>query len=249
VPLKRHSAQSCYFSVNIAVISDLHLGSEDVTDSFGHEDSDFLRFLSFLEENFERVVLLGDIWETLTTRCPWRARSGLREARARHPEIAKRFSDPKYKYIHGNHDFIAAEVDGAPEHWALEADGKRLLFMHGHGHDRLIRVARHLVELGVCIGGWIRRVGLHRAYHYLYHLEQARFGANADAEDCSFRCWALGVAAEAGADIVVTGHTHLPSVSQHDSRVFSNSGSCSRGRFNFLALDTRADVYAVHQSF
>jgi predicted phosphodiesterase len=235
--------------VNITVISDLHLGSEDVTDSFGHEDGEFLRFLSFLERNFERIVLLGDIWETLTMHCPWRARSGLREARARHPEIASRFSHPKYTYIHGNHDFVAAEVDGAPEQWSLEANGKRLLFMHGHHHDRLIRAARQLAEFGVCIGGWIRRAGFHGLYQQLCRLEQARFESTADAEQCSFRSWALDVAGQAGADIVVTGHTHLPSVSQHGPRMFLNSGSCSRGRFNFLALDTRTDVYAVHHSF
>ncbi len=249
VPRERHSRWACHASVNIAVISDLHLGSEDVTDSFGHDDGEFLRFLSFLEGNFERIVLLGDIWETLTTHCPWRARAGLLVARARHPEIAQRFRRPQYKYIHGNHDLIAAEVDGAPEQWALEADGRRLLFMHGHGHDRLIRMARHIVELGVCIGGWLRRGGLHCFYHSLYQLEQARFSATADSEHCGFRSWALAVGAQAGADIVITGHTHLPRASQHGSRMFMNSGSCSHGRFNFLALETRADVYGVHHSF
>jgi hypothetical protein len=28
-----------------------------------------------------------------------------------------------------------------------------------------------------------------------------------------------------------------------------NSGSCSRGRFTYLALDTRADVYGVHHAW
>ena len=63
--------------MNIAVISDLHLGSDDATDSFGHDDAEFLRFLGFLEGNFERIVLLGDIWETLTSRCPWVARRAM----------------------------------------------------------------------------------------------------------------------------------------------------------------------------
>jgi hypothetical protein len=106
-PLGRHAGGVATLLVNIAVISDLHLGSEDVTDSFGHEDSDFLRFLTFLERNFERIVLLGDIWETLTVKCPWRARQGLAHAKSRHPEIARRFARPRYKYIHGNHDLIA----------------------------------------------------------------------------------------------------------------------------------------------
>ncbi len=235
--------------MNIAVISDLHLGSEDITDSFGHEDSDFLRFLAFLERNFERVVLLGDIWETLTVKCPWRARDGLARAKSRHPEIARRFAQPRYKYIHGNHDLIAAEVDAAPDHWCLDADGKRLWFMHGHGHDQLLEMARHLVELGVCVGGWIRRAGWHRLYQRLDELDQQRSRISVDAQRCTFQAWAMGVAAEVSADIVITGHTHVPLAAEHAGRLFMNSGSCSRGRFSYLALDTRQDSYGVHQSW
>ena len=45
--------------MQIAVISDLHLGAGGAADGFGHDDGDFLRFLRFLERNFERIVLLG----------------------------------------------------------------------------------------------------------------------------------------------------------------------------------------------
>lgn len=233
--------------MNIAVISDLHLGSEDTTDSFGHDDAEFLRFLGFLERNFERVVLLGDIWETLTSRCPWRARRGLLEARRRHPEIARRFRRRCYQYIHGNHDLIAAHVDAAPERWGLQVDGKRLLFMHGHGHDRMLRVARHLAELGVCLGGWIRRAGWHHLYRRLDQLEQSRLSISTDSGRCSFQRWAMNAAPDA--DIVVTGHTHLPLVRPHGARLYMNSGSCSRGRYTFLALDTRADEYRVQHGW
>jgi predicted phosphodiesterase len=233
--------------VNIAVISDLHLGSEDITDSFGHDDSEFLRFLAFLERNFERIVLLGDIWETLTLKCPWRARHGLARARSRHPEIARRFARPRYKYIHGNHDLIAARVEAAPDHWCLDTDGKRLWFMHGHGHDQLLRMARHLVELGVCVGGWIRRAGWHGLYQRLDELDQQRSRISLDAKSCTFQAWAMAVARKVSADIVITGHTHVPLVAEHAGRLFMNSGSCSRGRFSYLALDTRQDSYGVHQ--
>lgn len=236
--------------MNIAVISDLHLGSEEATDSFGHDDAEFLRFASFLERNFERIVLLGDIWETLAERCPWRARRGLLEARARHPEIAQRFTRPSYQYVHGNHDFVAAEVDGAPEHWSLDVDGKRLLFMHGHGYDRWIRRARHAVELGVWLRGWIRRAGWHSLYARLARLEQARFDTPvARRQDCRFQTWAMNVGAESRADIIVTGHTHLPRVASHGPRLYLNSGSCSRSQFTYLALDTRRDTYGVHHAW
>jgi predicted phosphodiesterase len=233
--------------VNIAVISDLHLGSDDATDSFGHDDGEFLRFLAFLESNFERIVLLGDIWETLTPRYPWLARQAFSETQERHPEIARRFRRPSYTYIHGNHDWIAREVEGAPEQWRLDVDGKRFLFMHGHGHDRLLRVARHLVELGVWLGGWIRRAGCHGLYRRLDALDQARSAISADAQSCSFQAWAVAEARRAQADVVVTGHTHVPTATEHGPRLYLNSGSCSRGRFTYLALETRRDNYAVHQ--
>ena len=235
--------------MNIAVISDLHLGSDDATDSFGHDDAEFLRFLGFLESNFERVVLLGDIWETLTSRCPWVARRAMAETRERHPEIAQRFRRPSYTYIHGNHDLIARELDGAPEQWSLDVDGKRFLFMHGHGHDRLIRLARHIVELGVCVGGWIRRAGCHGLYQQLDQLDQKRSAVSAQPEACSFQAWAVEEASRANADVVVTGHTHVPTATEHGPRMFLNSGSCSRGRFTYLALETRKDVYGVHHAW
>src|SRR6188474_2998957 len=93
--------------MKLAVISDLHLGAGDLADSFGHDDGDFLRFLKFLEGNFERVILLGDIWECLQSRKLGNAREELNLALAAHPEIARRFSRPSYHYVHGNHDILA----------------------------------------------------------------------------------------------------------------------------------------------
>ncbi len=235
--------------MEIAVISDLHLGSDDPTDAFGHDDEEFLGFLRFLESNFERIVLLGDIWETLTSRCPWKASRALLDARARHPEIAERLRRPSYMYIHGNHDLIAAHLDGAPESWMLEADGKRLLFTHGHGHDAWIRFARRLVELGICLGGWIRRAGWHPLYRWFNELDRARSAISEDPTKCTFQAWAMGLAAMSKTDIIVTGHTHLPLVKQHGSRLYLNSGSCSQGRFSYLAVDTRRDVYRLHDAW
>lgn len=235
--------------MNVAVISDLHLGSKDPADSFGHDDWEFLRFLDFLEDNFERIVLLGDIWETLTSRQPWAALASLKEARARHAEIATRFQRPAYKYIHGNHDLVAQQADGAPENWVLEVDDRRLLFTHGHAHDRLIRFARRLVELGVCIGGWLRRAGWHGLYERLDQLDQKRSRVALDPKDCPFQTWAFDLAGKASADIIVTGHTHVPLVSSSGPHLYLNSGSCSRGRFSYLGIDTRQDVYGVHQAW
>jgi predicted phosphodiesterase len=234
--------------MNIAVISDLHLGPGDRADRFGHDDLGFLEFLSFLEGNFERIILLGDIWETLTPHWPDPSKA-LRQARAAHPEIARRFERKQYTYIHGNHDIIAGPLEGAPEELALTVDGTRLLFTHGHHHDLLIRKARWISELAVWLGGWVLRLGFEWIYKVFDQFDQASCGASIDKTRCTFQRWAVGLASARNADVVVTGHTHIASKEEHSSTLYLNSGSCSHGHLSFLAMDTRAGNYAVHTGY
>lgn len=235
--------------MKLAVISDLHLGAADAADGFGHRDRDFLRFLAFLEANFERVVLLGDIWETLTTRRFGNPKHGLLVARRAHPRIAQRLLQPQYVYVHGNHDMVAGHSDAAPALLTLQANGTRILFTHGHHHDWLVRRARWLSESAVWLGGWLRRLGLGSMYHAFDRLDTLRNRHHVPAEASSFQRWAVRLARQRGAEVVVTGHTHIAARQEHGDRLFLNSGSCARGKFSFLSLDTRAGAYAVHGSW
>jgi predicted phosphodiesterase len=234
--------------VRIAVISDLHLGTRGATDLFGHDDSEFARFLGFLEKNFERIVLLGDVWETLTGVMPGSPLVQLEAARAAHPEIARRFARARYAYVHGNHDLIAA-ARGAPEELAVEADGVRLLFTHGHQNDFIVAHARWLSELGVFIGGWVRRLGFARVYDLLRKLDGIRSGFSPGGARPDFQHWAVDVARLRSADVVVTGHTHVAERAEHGDRLFLNSGSCALGQFSFLAIDTKAKTFSVERSW
>lgn len=235
--------------MQIAVISDLHLGRGGPADGFGHDDGEFVRFLGFLEHNFERIVLLGDIWETLTGNLPGDPVAELALARARHPDIARRFEQPRYAYVHGNHDLIAGATHGAPDELLVEADGQRLLFTHGHQSDELIQRRRWLSELGVWVGGWVRRLGLAPLYRLYATREERKSHPPADGSCPPFERWALDVGARSSADIVVTGHTHVATRAEHGARLFLNSGTCSEGRLSFLSLDTRRAEYAVHSAY
>jgi predicted phosphodiesterase len=235
--------------MRIAVISDLHLGRRDTVDHFGHDDSAFLRFLRFLESNFERIVLLGDIYETLTSRTPHRQGSELAAARAAHPEIVRRFALPPYHYVHGNHDLVAGTLLGAPEQLMLEADGVRMLFTHGHHHDWVIRKARWLSEAAVWAGAWLRRLRMRAMFRAFQALDDRLSGAMLDPSRCTFQRWALARAQESAADIVVTGHTHLGMRVEHGDRLFLNSGTCSEGQFSYLSLDTHNGQYGLHTTW
>ena len=234
--------------MKLAVISDLHLGAGDRADGFGHDDTDFLRFLKFLESNFERVILLGDIWETLQSRRLGSAKQELTLARAAHPEIARRFERPKYRYVHGNHDMVAGLL-GVPDELQLDVDGVRLLFTHGHQNDDLIQRRLWLSELGVWLGGWIRRVGLGAFYRLCAKIDEARGGLSLDGTRSAFQRWAGGEATRREFDVVVTGHTHHAIRTEHGSRLFLNSGSCSEGQLSFLSIDTSRGAYAVNYGY
>ncbi len=232
--------------MRIAVISDLHLGRRDAIDHFGHEDSAFLKFLRFLEANFERIVLLGDIYETLTARGLRSQRAELAAARAAHPELVRRFAQAPYHFVHGNHDLVTGEAEGAPDRLVLQADGVRMLFTHGHHHDWIIRHARWVSESCVWGAAWVRRLGLHAFFRALHRFDEFRSGARPDPSRCSFQRWAVAQAHAPQADVVVTGHTHLGLRVEHGDRLFLNSGTCSEGQFSFLSLDTAAGEYALH---
>jgi len=232
--------------MRIAVISDLHLGRGGSTDAFEHDDHEFLRFLRFLEANFERIVLLGDIWETLTAKAPGAQAAELRAAQDFHREIHRRLQRRPYRYVHGNHDLVANRAMGAPEEYTLESDGVRILFSHGHQGDPLCSQARPLSEFGVWFGAWLRRVGLGSVYRALATWEGHR-SVRPDA--CSVRRWALTQARLSAVDIVVTGHTHVAAKAESESRLFLNSGTCSNGKISFLDLDSRLGVYEIHHGY
>ncbi|HKY38954.1 MAG TPA: UDP-2,3-diacylglucosamine diphosphatase [Polyangiaceae bacterium] len=234
--------------MKLAVISDLHLGAGDRADVFGHDDAEFLRFLRFLEGNFERIVLLGDIWETLQSRRLGSALQELALAKATHPEIAQRFERPQYHYVHGNHDIVAGLL-GVPDELHLEADGVRLLFTHGHQNDDLVMRRRWVTDLAVWLGGWIRRVGLGAFYRLCAHIDDLRGGLSLDGTQCAFQRWAVCEAERREYDVVVTGHTHRAARTEHGPRLFLNSGSCSEGQLSFLSLDTRRGDYAVNYGY
>lgn len=233
----------------IAVISDLHIGRGGPRDPFGHRDNEFLRFLDYLEANFRRIVLLGDVWETLHGGAPFTATRRLRLARQAHPQLAERFASPRYTYLHGNHDRIAERVDGAPAELVVHEGGTRLLFMHGHLYDWIIRRALWVSEFGSWVGGGIVRLGLTRVMAAIDRLQAGLRRPSADPERCPFQTWAYAVARERQADVVVTAHTHLLGHSQQGGQVYLNSGTCRGGQFSFAALDPRSGRYSIHTSW
>lgn len=231
--------------MKIAVISDLHLGAGGRVDRFGHEEARFMRFLDFLEASFERIVVLGDALELLHGLLPGRYHAQVAAIRAARPRLFDRLMAAPYSYVHGNHDLAAGRLLGAHSELLVDAGSTRLLFLHGHQGDFIVKHAYPFAAFVSWLGGMIERVVGPRVARLLDDIDHIVNKPRTTA-DCPFQRWAVEQAHTAGADIVVTGHTHVPLVVEHGDRLFMNSGTCSRGRFDFLAIDTATGTWQRH---
>ena len=241
-------------NVRIAVLSDIHLGAKDGLDRFArtkHAEHNLLTTLRELEKEVDRIILLGDIFETLRGVIPGTRAEELKKGLAAYPEIARRIlDDARYTYIFGNHDYVANRVLGAPEFYAVETHGQRALFFHGHqadwiskGEARLSRAALWgtgmLERAGVSVTQWVDK---HRSAH----------PADDGADNKPARVWwvesqALALGKSMGADIVVNGHTHRAIKHEGESQLYLNSGTCLCGHREYVLLDMESNRYEIVQ--
>ncbi|MEZ4452017.1 MAG: metallophosphoesterase family protein [Nannocystaceae bacterium] len=226
--------------MRIAAISDLHIGARRWMDEFHHAEARFLRFLDHLEAEADVIVLVGDVYQTDHALVPG-SRGAVRQlmaARRRLPEIAARLERPCYRYVHGNHDWIARDALGAVERLTLSADGVRVHFIHGHQFDPLFRGVYALTRAATWCTGRLRFVGLRPVADWFegndIRIKHARFHHD---EGPYVRAGRQLLRDEA-ADVVVMGHTHVPVRARVPEGVLLNTGSCSRGQEMYALIDT-----------
>lgn len=225
----------------IASISDLHLGPKDnCIDIFKHDQTKFVKFLKYLESNFEYIIINGDLFETLFSLNKKKALFGAIE---NHKEIWGRLSNTKkYIYIAGNHDSCSKSYLGAKEDLILNIDGVKIYASHGHLGDLLQNKLQLISELGVYLGGCMIRSGLNKLYDCMYSWDIA---SSFESQDILKKISKGGIklAQKYNADIILNGHSHLGGVSEHNGKLYMNSGTCTGGLFSFLSLDTAAGDY------
>ena len=234
--------------MRIAALSDLHIGARAWMDEFRHPEARFLAFLDRLERAHDVIVLVGDVFQTDHDPLPGQ-RAAVRQlmrARRRLPALAERLACPPYRYVHGNHDIVARDHLGAAETLAVDADGFRAFFIHGHQYDPVFRRAEPLARAATWFTGRLRAAGLrplaqwfesndiqikHRRFH---HPEGPYLRAG------------RRLLREHGADVVVMGHTHVPVRVAAPEGLIVNTGSCSIGQEMYVSIDTRARTVELH---
>ncbi len=234
--------------MRIAALSDFHIGARRHTDGFLHDEDRFGGFLDELEAEHDKVVLLGDIYQTDHALVPTAgaARRMLDRARRRLPTLRERFDRPPYVHVFGNHDAIAGPALGAPER--LRMPGRfPVLFTHGHQYDPIAVKAPWVANMGTWTTGRLRAVGLRPVAWWLelrdVSIKDQRFGG----ELGPYARGAHALAAEHGVSIVVMGHTHVPGITPIEAGVMVNTGTCSGGRTMWASIDTEAGTVTVHR--
>ena len=238
--------------MQIAVLSDLHLGRKDKLDQFSRNpgaESALYDLLFNLETSVDKIILLGDIFETLRGRT-LNVEKELKHILKMYPIITKKIlEDDKYILLSGNHDAITTKALNAPDWIRLKDHGTSISFFHGHQLDPFVADfwTQNFEKVGVWLGGWLERFG----------LDITRRGNLSSKLKALADQWKVGkferLAAAMGedlkSDLVVTGHSHHPMKVEFDSTLFLNSGTRVAGRQDMIILDTSNQEYEVYKQY
>ncbi len=234
--------------MRIAALSDFHIGAHRHTDGFLHDPRRFGGLLDRLQADHDRVVLLGDIYQTDHGLLPTTAsaRRLLAQAQHRMGPLAERMAHAPFVHVLGNHDAIVGSALGAPER--VRYPGRfPVLLTHGHQFDPVAVRARWAADLGTWTTGRLRAVGLRPLAWWLEQrdvaIKEQRFGG----PHGPYARGAQQLVKVHQASIVVMGHTHVAGITPLVSGVMVNTGTCSGGRTMWVSVDTEEGSIEVHR--
>jgi UDP-2,3-diacylglucosamine pyrophosphatase LpxH len=230
-------------------VSDLHLSDRGPRDNFAARGEDrFLRFLDFVDSKNGRLLILGDLFDWWTT--------NLSRSVNAYRSLLERLS--KAQWVVGNHDgaltrFIGTEcfassISAPSMSKAFEETiaGKRFAFLHGHEADPYCRSPNPGVgDITAIISGLLE--DRNQGPNYRGHPIEDEFVGTLEAAltiwrkltDQAGRLEEMVAGAEAyrkaaGADVVVSGHTHVAgSIGDYHW----NCGCWCRDKDTFVEID------------
>src|SRR5438874_2282960 len=213
-------------------ISDIHLGTPSC------RASDLLDFLRWNES--DTLYLVGDVVDGWALRRSWHWEQSHNDVVQK--LLRKARKGTRVLYLPGNHDEFArayvghrfGDIEVAEDALHRAADGRTYLIVHGDrfdpvvaSHRWLVPVVHRIVDLFRVLGfRWLwRGVGslFGRPYRSLAAYVKGRAN-QAMAALGDFERLATAAARARGADGVICGHVHVPSMREIDGTVYANDG-------------------------
>ncbi|MEX2602525.1 MAG: metallophosphoesterase [Balneolaceae bacterium] len=217
-------------------LSDLHYGAHD-EETDQQIKSDLFSLLDYCEKHHVRIHILGDLFDY------WMEYPG--DFPEIGKQILKRFEEyhrdnPATLFITGNHDnwtreaFATAGFDVEPEFRILNLEGSLVFLLHGDGLassefrlkrpllHRLIRSSWFVTffqNLTTPAGGLFLMKYFSRFSRWKSHPDPSRLNR-----------WAKEFLASGRADLILSGHDHVPRVETFDFGTYINVGTFSEDR-------------------
>jgi predicted phosphodiesterase len=222
--------------VRIATFGDLHLAASQLSDRFRNDEEHLLRFDDHLARTHDKIVLMGDIYQTDYGSRPGSKTETLERAMERYSRITRRWNSPSHAMIFGNHDLVTERRMSAVKQIRLEDNGFRIWLIHGHQFDPLIRKGPVPFFLTWMMGN-LRRSGFRRVADFLeghFYMACQRLARSLGSP----RFTARNALMKGKCDAVVMGHTHQPACVCFGNGIYANSGAGSPERLQYISIDT-----------
>ncbi|TVQ92035.1 MAG: hypothetical protein EA393_04085 [Bacteroidetes bacterium] len=227
--------------MNLLIISDLHIGTNDHFETFGWKADEFILALEKIrtEEKIDRIILNGDVFELY--------KYSFEEICHKNPEIINYLlKDPCITYIKGNHDAVCPYGTNSLEF--INTEGKSIYIEHGHCADFLngTRLGRKIQTLGFNLLRFgIKNKFIFKTYKRIVLFNEAVNRIPKKYDSIKYLTHALRLLKNY--DMVILGHTHK--IESHKTyyssskKHYINSGTCSMGRFQGIIVNTNTMKY------
>jgi len=219
--------------MRIASFGDLHLSHNSALDKFKGREDILLHFDEHLKKAHEKIVIMGDVFQTDYGTHPGSRPEVLEMILRRYPRIIRRWGANQYRILFGNHDRITRRLLGSLKQIRLKQDGWHLWFIHGHQFDPFIGEKGFPYLVTWLIGG-MRRTGFRRLANFLegpfYVFGQRLFR--------SLDLIARKELLKNKNDVIIMGHSHQTACHPFGKGVYVNSGDCFRTCLKYISIDT-----------
>ena len=142
--------------------------------------------------------------------------------------------------MHGNHDVWVREALDAESLLVRTLGDTTAVLVHGDAYDPVLGAAPTLSHAATWFTGRLRWAGLRWPAEFLEERDVQLKAQRFQGPDGPYASGARQLSRDHGAQVVVMGHTHVPTLVDARGVVLANTGTCSRGRFMGVSLDLLA---------
>jgi predicted phosphodiesterase len=228
--------------MNILVLSDLHIDTCDNFGTFQWNEMDLIMQIEGIRDiyNIDKVIFNGDVFELI--KYSWE------DIKKANPTLMRYFNDNDFIFIRGNHDIV--NEFGVDHYDITNTKGQTIHIEHGHNADWVngTKIGRAIGRLALST---LKKMSHSKfmmdIYFKIVALEEQINHIPKKYNTIKYLTYALKLLKEH--DVVILAHTHK--LESHHTyylnkkKRYLNSGSCSLGRFQCIAMDTESLKYEL----